>query len=1122
MARRRQASGNGANPLWYKDAVIYEVHVRAFHDSDGDGVGDFRGLTEKLDYLQDLGVTAIWLLPFFPSPLKDDGYDTADYRDVHPAYGTMRDFRTFLREAHARGLKVITELVLNHTSDAHPWFQQARRAKPGTAARDFYVWSDTHRRYEEARIIFQDFENSNWTWDDVAGAYYWHRFYSHQPDLNFDNPAVRKTMTRVVDYWFKLGVDGLRLDAVPYLYEREGTNCENLPETYDFLRELRTHIDAKFEDRMLLAEANQWPEDSAAYFGNGDMCHMAFHFPIMPRLFMALHMEDRFPLIDILEQTPEIPATSQWALFLRNHDELTLEMVTDEERDMMYRVYARDPQMRVNLGIRRRFAPLMGNNRRMIELMNALLLSLPGTPVLYYGDEIGMGDNIYLGDRNGVRTPMQWSPDRNAGFSRANPQQLYLPVVIDPEYHFETVNVEAQENNPHSLLWWMRRIIALRRRHRAFGRGEMTFFTPENRKLLCFVRSHGDECILVVANLSRHVQHAEIDLSAHMGMVPVEMFGRAEFPPIGPRPYPLTIGGHSFYWFLLEPQHAQEAAAGRTPDTQPIECAESWEEIFEAPASGLLCRRLPEVIAAAPWYCAGPRRAIASAGIRERLAVSDTEPPAHIVLVDVEYAGGGEDCISLPMAWATGERAARIAQTNPHAVIARVRLRNSGEEGIVFDALVSRTFCIALLGNVPRHTGAPERAGRISVSRTRALRGMVRDAELTLHAPSARVDQNNSVVVFGDSVVLKFFRRLDPGVSPELEVGRFLNERGYPHSPQLRGAIEYRRDRLESPMTIATLTDYVPNQGTAWQYVMEMLRGVFEHAQARREAAPSTPTAHMLELGAAQAPPEATEMFGASIGRFGVLGRRTGEMHLALASGAGQPGAEAFEPEPFTRLYQRSLYQGLRSNVGRVWPLLRKKLDTLPGHTQDDAQWGMASRQTILDILRKVTDHRFGGRRIRCHGDFHLGHALLTGQDFTIIDFEGDPDRTWGERRLLRSPLRDVATLLRSMDYAGFAAVSAHAEQGFVRPGGGEALLCWARCWSHWAGVAFVEGYMDAVAGVDIVPATTDETRILLDAFLIDRAVTELAEELDNRPAWAGVPLAAIRAIVEATMRENS
>ncbi|HVZ17581.1 MAG TPA: maltose alpha-D-glucosyltransferase, partial [Terriglobales bacterium] len=560
-----------SDPTWYKDALIYELHVRAFYDSVMDGIGDFGGLTQKLDYLEDLGITAIWLLPFAPSPLKDDGYDIADYTDVHPSYGSLGDFQKFLREAHRRGIRVITELVLNHTSDQHLWFQRSRRAEPGSRWRNFYVWSDTPDKYRDARIIFKDFETSNWTWDPVAKAYYWHRFYSHQPDLNWDNPEVRQAMLNVLDFWFDLGVDGLRLDAVPYLIEREGTNCENLAETHAVLKEIRQHLDTKYRDRMLLAEANQWPEDSVAYFGNGDECHMAFHFPVMPRLFMALRMEDRYPITDILRLTPSIPQNCQWAMFLRNHDELTLEMVTDEERDYMYRTYAHDRQMRINLGIRRRLAPLLENDRRKIELMNALLFSLPGTPVIYYGDEIGMGDNVYLGDRNGVRTPMQWSADRNAGFSRANPQKLYLPVNIDPQYHYEAVNVEAQYNNPHSLLWWMKRMIAQRKHYQALGRGSLEFLHPSNHKVLAFVRQYEEERVLVVANLSRFSQGVELDLQRHQGTVPIEVFGHSHFPAVTDQPYFLSLGPYAFHWFHLQPKEASsESLASGDADVQTV------------------------------------------------------------------------------------------------------------------------------------------------------------------------------------------------------------------------------------------------------------------------------------------------------------------------------------------------------------------------------------------------------------------------------------------------------------------------------------------------------------------------------------------------------------------------
>jgi maltose alpha-D-glucosyltransferase / alpha-amylase len=632
---------------WYEDAVIYELHVRAFADSDGDGIGDFRGLTQRLDYLEDLGVTAIWLLPFYPSPLRDDGYDIASYREVHPDYGTMRDFRTFLRAAQGRGLRVITELVLNHTSDMHVWFQRARRAKPGSRARDFYVWSDSPDPYPDARIIFSDFESSNWSWDATAGAYYWHRFYSHQPDLNWQNREVRRAMFAIVDFWLDMGVDGLRLDAVPYLYEEEGTNCENLPKTHDALKRLRHHVDRKYPNRMLLAEANQWPEDAVAYFGDGDECHMAFHFPLMPRMFMAVRMEDRYPLIDILAQTPPIPEGCQWAIFLRNHDELTLEMVTDEERDYMYRTYADDPQARINLGIRRRLAPLLGNDRRVIELVNALLLSLPGTPVVYYGDELGMGDNIYLGDRNGVRTPMQWSADRNAGFSRANPQQLYLPVISDPEYG--AVNVEAQQANPNSLLWWTKRMIALRKRYHAFGRGSLEFLLPDNRKVLAFLRELGDERILVVANLSRRAQFVELDLRRLDGLVPEELLGHTAFPALpADKLYPLALGPHDFYVFALTPAEMETAPiAGPTPE---IRVAGRWPAVFEGRTRRQLDEAVVRFLPSRRWF-AGKSRRIRRAAIEEavRIPGPGRREAGYLCLARVEYTEGEPETYAVPL-----------------------------------------------------------------------------------------------------------------------------------------------------------------------------------------------------------------------------------------------------------------------------------------------------------------------------------------------------------------------------------------------------------------------------------------------------------------------------------------
>ncbi|HWB40977.1 MAG TPA: maltose alpha-D-glucosyltransferase, partial [Gemmatimonadales bacterium] len=754
---------------WYRDAIIYQLHIRAFRDSDADGIGDFAGLTEKLDYLQDLGVTALWLLPFYPSPLRDDGYDIADYTDVNPSYGTLQDFKVFLREAHKRDLKVVTELVINHTSDQHPWFQRARRARPGSRARDFYVWSPTVDRYTDARIIFKDFERSNWAWDAEAGAYYWHRFYSHQPDLNFDNPAVRTATFAALDFWLRMGVDGLRLDAVPYLFEREGTSCENLPETHAFLKELRRRLDAKYPHRMLLAEANQWPEDAVAYFGEGDECHMAFHFPVMPRLFMAVQMEDRFPVIDILQQTPPIPETAQWAVFLRNHDELTLEMVTDEDRDYMYRVYASDPQARINLGIRRRLAPLMGNDRRRIELMNALLFSLPGTPVVYYGDEIGMGDNIYLGDRNGVRTPMQWSPDRNAGFSQANPQKLYSPVIIDPEYHYEALNVDAQQNNPHSLLWWMKHIIGLRRQYRAFGRGTLRFLFPDNPRVLAFVREHEEERILVVANLSRYAQAVQLDLADLQGITPLEMFGRTPFPQIGAAPYTVTLNPYAFYWFLLS-SRAAGARDTREVRVPAVAFAGSWEELVRGDERDVLERLLPDYLRQSRWFRSKAKQ-ISSVGVVRHIAVPVAERDVLVTVVEVRYLDADPEQYVLPLAYAEGDRARDVSTASPGSVI----LSRTGG-GVVYDAMADEAFVNVVVDGIGRKKQWRGNKAELVGSRTRAF-AELRGEDESLRATLLRGEQTNSSVNLGDRLLFKLFRRAEPGLNPDLELGRYLTER---------------------------------------------------------------------------------------------------------------------------------------------------------------------------------------------------------------------------------------------------------------------------------------------------------------------------------------------------------
>jgi maltose alpha-D-glucosyltransferase/alpha-amylase len=1096
------------DPLWYKDAILYELHVRAFQDSSGDGMGDFNGLAERLDYLQDLGVTALWLLPFCPSPWRDDGYDIADYNDVHRAYGTLRDFQSFLREAKRRGLRVITELVLNHTSDQHEWFQRSRRAAPGSRWRDFYVWSDTPEKYREARIIFKDFEASNWTWDSVAKAYFWHRFYSHQPDLNFDNPAVRKEVLEAMEFWLDMGVDGLRLDAVPYLYEREGTNCENLPETHAFLKELRQRLDSKYADKVILAEANQWPEDSVAYFGEGDECHMAFHFPVMPRLFMAIRMEDRYPVVEILNVTPAIPENAQWAMFLRNHDELTLEMVTDEERDYMYRVYAQDKQMRINLGIRRRLAPLLGNDRRKIELMNGLLFSLPGAPVLYYGDEIGMGDNIYLGDRNGVRTPMQWSSDRNAGFSRANPQRLYLPVIIDPEYHYEAVNVEGQQNNPNSLLWWTKRLIAQRKLHKAFGRGSIEFLHPENRRVLVFLRRYEEELILVAANLSRFAQHVEIDLAAHKGRVPVELFGRTEFAPVGEAPYALTLAPHSFYWLSLETRAARaEVSTGELPALQVA----SLENVLEGPARAAIERMLPGLLRGRRWFRSKARR-MRQVEIIERIEVPQVD--ASILLARVEYSEGDPEIYVLPVMLAIGEKAAAVHAQMPHAVVLRLHSAD-GREGVVYGALWDKSFNSALLEAIARRRRFHGQHGELRPVRTRAFRRIWGESRPNLDPTLSRAEQSNSSAVFGDRFIMKIFRKLEPGINPDVEIGTMLTEAAkFPHTPATAGALEYHPQEGE-PMTLAVLQAYVPNEGDAWQYTMDELSRFFENAMARAGQAQTAPadSRHPLDLAREEPPALARELVGAYLGSAHLLGRRTAEMHLALTNQTDDP---AFAPEPFTDFYRHGLYHGMVSQVNRALQLLAARIGTLSPESQDDARRVLDSGRALRERFTPIRHERISAMRIRHHGDYHLGQVLYTGKDFLIIDFEGEPGRPLSERRIKRAPLRDVAGMLRSFQYAAYAVLFGQVAGVVPRPEDAVALEAWAAYWTQWAGGAFLRGYLEFSTNLRSAPKTEQELRILLGAYLLEKALYELTYELNNRPEWVRIPLRGILQLMRA------
>jgi maltose alpha-D-glucosyltransferase / alpha-amylase len=1095
------------DPLWYKDAIIYELHVKTFCDSDGDGMGDFRGLIEKLDYLQELGVTAIWLLPFYPSPLRDDGYDIADYFDVNPNFGTLDDFRALLDAAHQRNLRVITELVINHTSDQNPWFQKSRRAVVAAAAgatgpgynddlayKDFYVWSNSPEKYKDARIIFKDFETSNWAWDPVAKAYYWHRFYSHQPDLNFDNPAVHEAVEKVCDFWLSMGVDGLRLDAVPYLYEREDTNCENLPETHEYLRTLRAHVDAKFPNRMLLAEANQWPEDAAAYFGRGDESHMSFHFPLMPRMFMALQMEDRFPIIDIMEQTPSIPENCQWAMFLRNHDELTLEMVTDEERDYMYRVYATDPHARINLGIRRRLSPLLANSRRKIELLNTLLLSMPGTPIIYYGDEIGMGDNFYLGDRNGCRTPMQWSPDRNAGFSRANPQQLYLPVTIDPEYHYEAVNVENQQKNLSSLLWWTRRVIAMRKNFKAFSRGSLEFLYPDNAKVLAFLRRCENETIVVVANLSRFSQSAELDLSRFAGCVPMEVFSRNLFRPIRKSHYVITLGPHAYYWFALQaPTEARRGLKKRVVPT--LKAPAQLEALFhDAQREQLEHEILPTYISNCRWF-GSKARTFRHLKVIEQLPISAEGDAAQLWFIEISYLDAPTETYAIPVKIASEDVARSVSQSAPHAIIAHFA---DSDGAVLLDAIWDATFRSQLFEAIVRRQAMKARVGDfvgVIASRSEADENVVSGNS---HVVSG--EQSNSSILFDNKFFLKLYRKIEDGVNPDVEINRFLTEQtDFPNVPPFVGAIEYRRAKAEAAV-VCLLQRAAANEGDVWTRSVDAVGRYYERVLERK-----------TDLQNESAPPGALldELIGGVYPeKVKLVGRRTGELHLALASCPDHP---AFRPEPFNAMAQRSVYQTMRTSLRRTFCLLEKKLPDLSRAFRDEAKEVLAAEQEILAREKQLLDRRTNAAKIRIHGDYHLGQLLYTGKDVVILDFEGEPARALSERKLKRSALRDVAGMMRSFQYAAYSALW----QPAMRKEDAPFLERWADLWYRQMSSVFLQSYLNATTGAIFIPHNSQDLQIMLEAYLLDKAVYEIGYELNHRPTWVVIPIRGIKHILK-------
>jgi maltose alpha-D-glucosyltransferase/alpha-amylase len=1091
---------------WYKDAIIYELHIKAFRDGNCDGIGDFKGLIEKIPYLADLGVTAIWLLPFYPSPLRDDGYDIADYYNINPSYGDIKQFKVFLKEAHKRGLKVITELVINHTSDQHPWFQRARTAPKGSEHRNYYVWTDDPTEFKDARIIFQDYETSNWTWDPVAKQYFWHRFFHHQPDLNFSSLRVQQEVFKIMDYWCKMGVDGFRLDAVPYLFERNGTNCENLPETHDFLKKLRKYVDDHYPGTLLLAEANMWPEDSAAYFGDGDECQMNYHFPLMPRMFMALQMEDRYPITDIFDQTPAIPDNCQWAIFLRNHDELTLEMVTDEERDYMYKVYVKDPKARINLGIRHRLAPLLENNRRKIELMNALLFTLPGTPVIYYGDEIGMGDNFYLGDRDGVRTPMQWHSDRNAGFSEANPQQLYLPLILDPQFHYESINVELQSRNTSSLLWWMKRVISTRKKYKAFGRGDMKFVQSENAKVLAFTRSYEDQTMLVVANLSRFAQVAELDLDAYKGFVPVEILSRNRFPIVREDiPYFFTLGAYTTQSFILEKVHP---TLEREFELHTLNL-NRWKDLLKRNVIEQLENEiLPNYMMRLRWF-GGKGRGMESVRIIYNAAIPMNDNPAFILLLEVSYRDGLPDMYQLPVACGLGQFSYKLQDNCPQSVIALMKI--NGEDAVLYDAIYGLDLQQVIIKNMAQQHEINQGNSELQFSGNKQLRKHLQENPNTKPRVIS-AEQSNTSITYDNTFYLKFYRKVDRAINPDVELSRFLSETAkFKHTPGFVGTINWKFGK--ETMVLGMMQEMVKSTSDGWAYMLDRLDDFNEKILSHTDLAtvPTEPLGSITDpLDYEQVPETMKQLLDGTVAElFLLLGVRTGEMHLALASKSDNP---AFEPEPFSLHYQRSLFSSLQSLVRVAFQSLSKNLKTLPEGIREEAEEVLKMKDEILAILKKIYSKKIDVTKIRIHGDYHLGQVLFTGKDFLILDFEGEPSRSYSERRLKYSALRDVAGMIRSFHYAAYGSLFLDNQ---IRPEDIRILLPYVQEWYHYMSGFFLKSYMQTVGKADFVPNNQGDLEILLQTYILQKAIYELNYEINNRPDWVIVPLRGIKAIVE-------
>lgn len=1084
------------DPLWFKDAIIYELSVRAFYDSNADGIGDFPGLIQKLDYLEDLGINTIWLLPFYPSPLRDDGFDVVEHCDIHPDYGTLADFRQFLKEAHRRNIRVITELILNHTSDQHPWFQKSRKAREGSRYKDYYVWNATADKYKQARVMFTDAESSNWAWDNEAKAYYWHRFYRHQPELNYDNPEVQIEMIKVVDFWMKMGVDGFRLANVPFLFEEEGTSCENLPQTHAFLKKLRTHIDKHYEGRILIAEANLWPEDAAKYFGDGTECHMNFNYPLMPRLFLGLRTEDSYPIVDIIEQTPATPANGQWALFLRNHDEIALEMVTEEEKDYLFKAYATDPHTKHNLGINRRLAPLLNNDRRKIELLYTILFSLPGTPVIYYGDEIGMGDNIYLGDRFGVRTPMQWNLNLNAGFSDANPQKLFLPIVTDPIYRYESLNVATQEENPSSLMWWIKNVLAMRKRLNVFGRGELKFIDSTNSKVLCFARTHGDQRLIVVANLSQFSQATTLNFSEYRDCDITEVFSQNRFESVGVGDYSITIGPYGYFWFQVDAPEGKEN--GSSNELFLYKSDLSWERLFGNYNEMRVLERkvLQPFMKKCRWF-GGKAKVISKMGIHKVIPVKVEGETHYLTIIQVDYVQRLPELYFLPMCFVPADNLFDKADFIPQSVICRAEIQE--KSGFIMDSSYSKAFRDFLFASMDKKLRLKDDEGTLEFNSSVYVKLNTEKIDSKI----LKAEQSNTSIIYNDQYFFKFYRKIEKEINPDLEIVRFLSENtNFRNAPKYAGSVEYR-DNEGKTIVFGLLQEKVENQGDSWVMTLDSVGRFYERvmAKAKKEKLPKLINKDAIKFE------EAPELIQEFIGkgfyeRVVRLGQRTAEMHLALASDNTNP---TFSPEYFTANYQRALYSSLRKLVNDRMKMLRQAINKLDDATQIIAKEVLAMEDEILECFSEIYQTRINGIKTRIHGDYHLGQVLFTGKDFIIIDFEGEPGFSFSERRLKKNPLKDVAGMMRSFHYAAFGKILLNEN---YREKDLEFLEQWAEQWQHYVSRFYLGAYLERMG---MEKSLSPENEILIRTYLIEKAVYELGYELNGRPDWVNIPLRGIR-----------